>query len=273
MYNLYYLKSNLDQRIYIGITKYPERRHKDHLRYSIRESHYNGNWIRKTIERGGEIEMIIILSNLTKEMAIRLEIKMIDLFRRLKIEITNTADGGLGFNHKGIPHSEEHKRNIEKSQPHKVRIPKDILYDLYINQNLSKKKIGNIYGCGATTIDRRLNEYKISIRKTENYKVSYNLEKDIVLDMYLNKKIPMLKIAKIYNIGISGIRTFLSREGVNIDSKRKGKKSKNYDRIEKVKLYLSKGLKQNEIAKKLNISDGTLSTFIKKYIVDDKYSI
>ena len=48
MYNLYYLKSNLDNRIYIGITKYPEKRHKDHLRYSIRESHYNGNWIRKT---------------------------------------------------------------------------------------------------------------------------------------------------------------------------------------------------------------------------------
>ena len=65
MYNLYYLKSNLDNRIYIGITKYPEKRHKDHLRYSIRESHYNGNWIRKTLEKGWSIDMVVLCKNLS----------------------------------------------------------------------------------------------------------------------------------------------------------------------------------------------------------------
>ena len=130
MYNLYFLKSNLDNRIYIGITKYPKNRHKAHLKYSTKKGHFNGNWIRSTIERGGEINMDVVLQNLSKERAIKLEIGLIKMFRSLNIDITNTAQGGLGFDHTGIPHSEQHKKNIELTQPHKVRIPKDILYEL-----------------------------------------------------------------------------------------------------------------------------------------------
>lgn len=188
MYNLYYLKSNLDQRIYIGISKNPKQRYNNHLNYTIKKSHFNGNWIRKTLERGGNIEMIIIKSGLSMNLAINLEIEFIKMLRNMKVIITNTADGGLGFNHKGIPHSEEHKRALEKAQPHKVRIPKDELYNLYINKKLSKKSIADIYKCGTSTIDRRLKEYKIKIRTTKNYKVSKKLNIDNIIDMYLNKK-------------------------------------------------------------------------------------
>ena len=215
MYNLYYLKSTLDHRVYIGITKYPKERHRAHLKYSIQKSHYNGNWIRKTLDRGGEIEMNIVCSGLSPTIAMQLEIKMIAMFRKLKIEITNTADGGLGFNHRGIPHSTAHKIAIEASQPHKVRIPKDILYDLYVNQKLSKKSIGKIYGCGTTTIDRRLKEYNISIRETTNYKISYKLNRIEIVNMFINENMTISEISEKLGIGMSGIRCLLKRENIN----------------------------------------------------------
>lgn len=160
--------------------------------------------------------MTLILSNLSKNTAISLEIKMIELFKKLIPDIcTNTAQGGLGFNHKGIPHSEEHKRNIEKGQPHKVRIPKEDLYELYVNKGLSKHDIGEIYHCGATTIDRRLVEYKIPIRSTKNYKVSYTLNKEQIIDMFLNKRMTIDKISKYFNIGTHAIREILKNKGID----------------------------------------------------------
>lgn len=270
MYNLYYLSSTIDDRVYIGITNNPERRYYEHINYTVEKSHYNGNWIRKTIKIGGEIKMNIILSELSKEKAIRLEIKFIELFRKISPnKITNTAQGGLGFNHKGIPHSEEHKKSLEKAQPHKVRIPKEILYELYVNKNLSKEKIGKIYKCGATTVDRRLKEYAIPIRETKNYKVSYRLERNQIIDLYVNKKLSMLKISNMFGIGVNGIRTFLNREGIEIDSARCGEKKECIlfkEKIEKIKKLLRDKFLKKNIAKELNISKGHLSYLIKNHI-------
>lgn len=265
MYSLYYLTSTLDNKYYIGVTKNPRRRHKAHIKYTSKEKFYNGNWIRSILERGGEINMTVVLSDLSEKMAIKLEISLISLFKRLSIEITNTAEGGLGFNHKGIPHSENHKRNISLSQPHKIRIPKDVLYDLYHNQKLSKRSIGKLYGCGPTSIDRRLIEYGIQPRTTKNYKISYKLNKDEIIDLYLNKKMSMLSIANKYNIGINGIRTLLNREGIKIDSERKTPKPKS-PHIEKVSLLLDQGLKRHQVSDIIGITRGHVSYLIKRYI-------
>jgi len=279
MYNLYYLTSTLDDKIYIGITNNPERRYYEHINYTVEKSHYNGNWIRKTLKKGGEIKMNIALSNLPKKVAIQLEIKMIALLKKITPKkVTNTAQGGLGFNHKGIPHSEEHKKAIEAAQPHKVRIPKDILYDLYVNKKLSKKKIGEIYNCGATTINRRLIEHGIPPRRTANYKISYELDKDEILDLYLNKKMPIMKIAKKYNIGSNGIRTLLKREGISTGLNKSNKtprlgKSKIKKRINTINELLDKGYLRKDIAKVLEISSGHLSYIIKKYKIKDKNKI
>lgn len=277
MYNLYYLKSNLDDKFYIGITKYPSNRYKAHLRYSIKESHYNGNWIRKTLQNGGEIEMNIILSNLNKETAILLEKTMISLLKRLGVKITNTADGGLGFNHKGIPHSEEHKKAIERGQPHKVRIPKEVMYDLYVNKKLSKKKIAKLYNCGMTTIDRRLKEYNIQPRTTPNYKVSYKLDKKDILDLYLNKKITLSKIAKKYNIGVSGIRLILEKEniktGLNKITNRVYKRKYDPNIILKIKEMSMQGKTIREICDELNLNKNKVSYIKFRYLKSYKFLI
>jgi len=264
MYNLYYLKSTLDDKIYVGITNNPERRYYEHIHYTVEKNHYNGNWIRKTLKNGGEIKMEVVLSNLTKKAAIQLEIRLIEMLKKLTPKyITNTAQGGYGFNHKGIPHSEEHKKALEKAQPHKVRIPKDILYDLYVNKKLSKKKIGKIYNCGPTTIDRRLIEYGIQARTTINYKVSYKLDKDEILDMFINKQISISEIANIFNIGDNGIRSLLKREGIDTGL---NKNKLKYDRIKIKERYL---ILLNENKKKKEIYD----IITKEFNLKDRYSI
>jgi len=265
MYNLYLLTSTLDNRYYIGITKNTEQRYNNHLKYTSRKNFYNGYWIRKTLESGGQINMRVVLSDLPKDSAMKLEIYLISLFKKIGIEITNTADGGLGFNHKGIPHSEEHKKNLSLAQPHKIRIPKDVLYDLYHNQKLSKRSIGKLYGCGPTSIDRRLVEYGISPRTTKNYKISYKLDKDEVIDLYVNQKVSILQIAKRYNIGVNGIRTLLFRENIEIDSNRRTPKEPDWSVIERLRELYESGINQKEIAKILNFCCGHISHLLKRH--------
>jgi len=265
MYNLYYLTSTIDDRIYIGITNNPKRRYEQHINYTVEKKHYNGNWIRSVLKKGGDIKMNVILSDLSKKTAIELEIKLIDFFKRLLPEkVTNTSKGGLGFNHKGIPHSESHKKAIEAAQPHKVRIPKEELFELYVNKKLSKKKIGDIYGCGATTIDRRLNEYKIPIRNTPNYKISHKLNKSEILDMYLNKRMTISEISDKLGIGSSGVRYFLQREGIItglnrfIKSVDKAKIKKKYEELIHI------GKKKMEIYQILSSEFGLSSGYLSK---------
>jgi predicted GIY-YIG superfamily endonuclease/transposase len=264
MYHLYYLTSTIDDRIYIGITNNPKRRYEEHINYTVEKKHYNGNWIRSVLKKGGEIRMKVALSNLSKKTAIELEIKLIDFFKRLIPEkVTNTAAGGLGFNHKGIPHSESHKKAIEAAQPHKVRIPKEHLFELYVNKKLSKKKIGDMYGCGATTIDRRLNEYEIPIRNTPNYKVSYKLNKNEILDMYIEKKMTITEISEKLEIGSSGIRYLLQREGIDTGLN-KFRKSLDREKVkqkyeELIKMKIKKMKIYQILSNEFGLSSGYLS--------------
>jgi predicted GIY-YIG superfamily endonuclease/transposase len=255
--------------MYIGITNNPDRRLKQHLKYSKRKKHYNGNWIRKTIENNGEIKMFVIMESLSKETAIKMEISLIDFFQKtFPGRLTNTAKGGLGFNHKGVPHSEKHKKALSKAQPHKVRIPKEILYDLYVNQKLSKKKIADIYECGTTTIDRRLIEYNIPIRRTPNYKISYKLDREKILDMYLNKRMSISEISNKLGIGTSGIRYLLQREEVNTGLNRFTNKcdikkiKQRYNKL--IQLYKSKMIVYEMISTEFGLSTTHIYRIIKK---------
>ena len=47
----------------------------------------------------------------------------------------------------------------------RVRIPKEQLYDLYINKKLSLREIAPMFAVSYETIRERLNEYNIPIRR------------------------------------------------------------------------------------------------------------
>lgn len=134
---------------------------------------------------------------------------------------------------------------------------------MYINQKLSKKKIGDIYGCGATTIDRRLIEYNIPARTTPNYKISYKLDKEKVLDMFINQGKSILSISKELSVGMSGIRYLLKREGMNTTiNKNRSQLDKNKLKIrfdELLKLGIRKMKIYEQLSKEFDLSKAYVS--------------
>jgi len=253
MYYLYILRSNLDKNLYIGITNNPKRRLSQHLRLSKRKKFYNSNWINKTLKNNGEIKMDIILDNLTEDEAYEKEKYYIKTYEGLGFKLTNISKGGKNFSHKGIPHSEDHKKNLEKAQPHKIRIPKDVLYDLYVNKKLSKATIAKMYDCGKTSIDRRLIEYNIPIRSTVNYKMSEKLDNNEIIKLYTIDELSILKIAKKYNVGTTAIRTILIKNNINREIKSKIKCINKYHNNELIGTYTLSELCEELDKKELNV--------------------
>lgn len=259
-YSLYMLESTIDDKKYIGITNNPENRYKQHTKYGKKYKYYKQNWINSVLSKGGNITMKILLSNLDKEEAVKMEIYMIDLYKKLNFKLTNTAKGGLGFDHTGVPHSEEHKKNLEKAQPHKIRIPKDVLFDLYINQNLSKKKIAIMYNCGTTSIHRRLIEYNIPIRKTENYKISYKVDQTKVINLYKNTEMSHHDIADEMNVSRNVIRCILLKNNIKAKKHSKLKGVEKYLNNEYIGFYTFK-----ELSDEMKKSEHTLYSYIKSH--------
>lgn len=261
MFSLYLLTSNLDDNCYIGITNNIKRRYEQHIKYCKNKRYYNARWINKVIENSGKIDMNIISNNLSEEQAIYFEKLFINIYKAIGLKLTNISEGGKGFSHKGIPHSETHKQNLEKSQPHKIRIPKEILYDLYVNKKLSKKKIGIIYNCGTTSIDRRLNEYNIPIRVTKNYKMSYTLDKNEIFRLYYDEDMSIRQISIKLKVSNNIIRDFLIRNGIKTKRKRK----------QKIKSYIKYDIDGNfiksytieELCKELNKKEKSIYKYIK----------
>lgn len=260
MYYLYFLRSTIDDKIYIGITDNTKRRLYQHLNSSKRKKYFSARWINKTLKNNGEIKMSIILENLTVEEAIKNEIYYIKTYRELGFNLTNISEGGLGFSHKGIPHSEEHKRKLEKAQPHKNRIPKNDLYDLYVNKKLSKKSIANIYNCGTTSVHRRLIQYNIPIRKTQNYKMSKKLDNSEIIKLYTIDDLSIMKIAKKYNVGSTAIRNILINNNIKREIKTKIKCINKYDNDKLVGSYTLYNL-----CKELNKKEHSVYSYIKSH--------
>jgi hypothetical protein len=50
-----------------------------------------------------------------------------------------------------------------------------LVYDLYINQKLSKKDLGEKYNCDPDVIDRILHEFKIPVRNNSESKIGLRI--------------------------------------------------------------------------------------------------
>jgi hypothetical protein len=62
----------------------------------------------------------------------------------------------------------------QKEFPQDLR-DKDLVYDLYINQKLSKKDLGEKYNCDPDVIDRILHEFKIPVRNNSESKIGLRI--------------------------------------------------------------------------------------------------
>ncbi len=102
-------------------------------------------------------------------------------------------------------------RFLEEFRMKKINISKQKLKRLYTNKKLSSYDIAKIYKCNASVIQKRLKEYKITIRHP---KEKIKISKDDLIKLYINKKLSSYKIAKIYKCGSRTIHGILVRLGI-----------------------------------------------------------
>ena len=131
-----------------------------------------------------------------KEIAEKLGIsqnKVIRLFKKYGIKARNYSEAKL----KG------------KKKP-----TKDELYDLYWNKGLSTVEIGKIFGFNNNTIRRWMIEYGIPRRSLSESKFKLKLSKEELEDLYINKKLSTVEIARMYNVDMERVRNKLIYYGI-----------------------------------------------------------
>ena len=192
-----YTLSDKDGNIrYIGKTSYIKQRLYAHIREtkSNRISH-KINWI-KSLLNNNERPIIEILDEVPIDDWQLYEAYWIEQFRQWGFILTNQTsggDGGSGYIHTaeskekmrqaklGTTLSEEQKNKISLSVKKKANenpyynrglgnsknpLDKDVLYNLYIIENISMPKISEILGVSETTIFRNLKDFGIEKDKS-----------------------------------------------------------------------------------------------------------
>jgi len=118
---------------------------------------------------------------------------------------------------------------------HRSKIDNQIVYDLYFNKKMSKYTIGKTlnvsYGVIYNIFQR--NNWKFRTR-SESGKYSLkklNLDKNIIENLYIDKKLSSLDVAKKLEISSSAVREYLRKYNISIRSKSEmqiGEKNSNY---------------------------------------------
>ena len=108
-----------------------------------------------------------------------------------------------------------------------------------------------------TNRDNVIHAYKNNLRNT------IRIDKDMLIDLYINKKYPVYKIAKMINVSQGTIRKNLKDYGIEIRSYQGSKKKYNIEKEFLKKELESKNLSQ--IAREIGCSFSTINLYKEKY--------
>jgi transposase-like protein len=140
----------------------------------------------------------------------------------------------------------------------KIEIPKEELEKLYSVQGLSTYKIAKIYSCWATTIQDKLE--KAGIEKRQPKKKRF-FPKELLEDLYLNKKYSIGRIAKELGTGQGTVLRLLRQYNITT---RKMKRYK-IQKQELASLYLEQKVPQGKIAKQFGCSQWVIANKLAKF--------
>lgn len=211
-YCVYMHTLKIDERKYIGITKYgnnPNRRWANGAGYYHSGHFYNA--IKKYKWDGFKHE--ILFENLSKNQACLKEQALIKLFQ--------TQDPKYGFNiTEGGEHcecTEETKIKLSNAQPNKKNISYDDLYHQYITLGKTIDECAEYFSCGTTTISNRLRLHNICKRYSipnKNFISKEDLEYQYII---LNKS--REECSKYFNCSPGKIQQFMKKYNIKKDPK------------------------------------------------------
>ena len=175
------------------IKKMKNRTYRKHKQLIVLEDFYN---TRKELKNS----LFYSKENALKLLEYAEKIQILNDHNKITENLKNIKQRIIDFDEKGYLENmekimlERGKRIAIYSKKYlKIKILKEELEDLYINQKLSCPKIAKIYNCNKVTIQRRLKEYNIPMRN-QRIKIS----KKELEDLYLTKKLSCQKISEIY---------------------------------------------------------------------------
>jgi hypothetical protein len=156
----------------------------------------------------------------------------------------------------------------------KIILPKQELYNYYINQKKSSTEISKIFNCSRNTILRSLSMYNIPKRKfTNNRGLIKPLDKNKLYQLYMIDKLSTPKIAKILNATIDRIWRQLKYYGFGNFIRNSGEEKIIINKKILYDLYVNRHFSAEGIAKKYNCSDVTVLNWLRKYGFSDKIRI
>ena len=200
---------------YIGKANSIRRRYSDHINEcKTSKISHKISWIKSLLSKGKK-PLIKILDEVPQDDWKIWEVYYIELYKSKGANLTNLTEGGQGGNgykHSeesrekmrksklGIKLSEEHKLNISEAVKQKAEenpfynragnnlkqpIDKDLLYQLYIVDNLSMPKISEKLGCSEKKVFDNLKDYGIKKDKRVWKKQCASNPKKVVLQFDL----------------------------------------------------------------------------------------
>lgn len=145
-------------------------------------------------------------------------------------------------------------------------ITKEWLYQKYIVEDLSQRKISSLIGCGGTLIHNRLKKHGISKDTNKWCLKPKNISKEVLINLYTEKSLGSVRIARILNCSSHTVIKYLNLYGM-ISKENSSKYNKELD-VTKNWLedqYLNKKLSSIKIAESLGVEKHTILRYLKKY--------
>lgn len=164
----------------------------------------------------------------------------------------------------------------------KIRIPRDLLQDLYENQGLTLQQIADEFGVNRQTISNKLKEYGICVRNStyiREHKEPPKKPRLKKIEDYRNKAVyervyKELKsidlVAEYFNINIKTAFRWKKQHGIETvrEYSQKGRKQLNVDKPYADKEWLEKMYEDyslEDLGKMLNCSPSTIGKWCKKF--------
>ena len=169
-------------------------------------------------------------------------------------EIINLT-GSTEFIIRSILRVEQLKCQRSKTVFKNILIPKDTLFDLYINQKMTAKQISEIYKCKTTQVTKHLSDFGIK------RPVGVQVTKEKLQYLYINRNMTIEAISSQLGVTQSKVYTKLKKYGI----KKKFGNPFNIAEKELRDLYVTQGLTRKNIANKFNVSVNIIQNRISRY--------
>lgn len=146
----------------------------------------------------------------------------LDIKEDMYIKMYNSTDRSYGYNKRdggnGKLSGESSKKISVKMLGYDIEEYSSEIVNYYTNENMAIRDISKIYNVNDAVIRRVLCNNNVKIKTSHEQAFGYNILdiKNDIINLYVNKKMSLSQISKIYNISHSTISNNLKKWGVTV---------------------------------------------------------